>query len=332
MKIAIITIHDPKVNYGSTLQSCATYSFVKQLGYDVEIINYCPQYKTFLQRIKRYFVKLIFLIPYIIRANKFKRYFMEHAILTKKYKNYKDLSYNPPKADVYITGSDVIWNRMVNPEGNDDAFYLRFVQDAFKMSYAPSMGEIQNNVNLNFIKQRISDFKYISVREYDSKKQLEDMGFANVECVLDPVFLLDKKYYLGISKTNIYGRYILVYLMSKSNFSEYVIKFIKKKLKLKVLLIGGFKRKCDCEYYDRTTGPIDFITYINNAEYIVTDSFHCVSFSLIFNKEFCFVPSKKCNMRIENILSITHLLDRIVSDYKDIDKVLNPIKYDIVNK
>ena len=128
MKVNIITIHDPDVNYGSTLQSCGTYNFIKNLGYDVEIINYKPHYGSAINRVKHYIINHLFIIPYRIRRKKIDIYFIEHAKLSKEYHTYDDLKNNPPKGDVYITGSDVIWNRDINPEGGDKAFYLGFVK------------------------------------------------------------------------------------------------------------------------------------------------------------------------------------------------------------
>ena len=127
MKVSIITIHDPDVNYGSTLQSCGTYNFTKELGYDVEIINYKPNYLTFGQSVKKTLAKVLYLKGALSRRKKINKYFQKHAKLTKLYKSKRELEVCPPEADVYITGSDVIWNRDVNPEGADSSFYLGFV-------------------------------------------------------------------------------------------------------------------------------------------------------------------------------------------------------------
>lgn len=190
MKVKIITIHDPDVNYGSTLQSCGTYNFVKSLGYDVEIIDYKPNYKGFTHRIKKNLVNMMFHEKYKTRRRKIDSYFSKHVTMTKRYRRYIDLLNDIPTADVYITGSDVIWNRDVNPEGADPAFYLGFVKNGVKMSYGPSMGEIQSESNISFVLNQIKDFKYISVREERSKEQLLVAGLSDVKCVTDPVFCL----------------------------------------------------------------------------------------------------------------------------------------------
>lgn len=332
MKVKIITIHDPDVNYGSTLQSCGTYNFIKNLGYDVEIINYRPNYKTIRTRIKKTFTNLLFLLPYIKRRTKINNYFKYNAKLTCKYKSYKKLCENIPCADVYLTGSDVIWNRDVNPEGNDPAFYLGFVKKGYRMSYAPSMGEIQSNENLMFIKNQIKDFDFITVREEESKEQLESVGLLNVSSVVDPVFLLERDYYDSKVSKNKYGEYSLVYLMSYNEEKKALVKTITNSYKSRVVSFGGFKKKCECEVFIRDAGVEDFLTLISNAKHVITDSFHCIAFCLIFNKQFVYLPSIDSSMRIENILEIAGLSDRIVKNKEDFFSLNSEIDYMKVNE
>lgn len=312
MKVSIITIHDPDVNYGSTLQSCGTYNYVKNLGYDAEIINYKPQYKSMKQRLKITASKLLFLKDAFIRRKKINSYFSKHAKLSRVYKGKNELVAEPPLSDVYIAGSDVIWNRDVNPEGSDPSFYLRFVKNGIKMSYAPSMGELQPKENIQYIIDNISDFSYISVREEKSKEQLIQGGLQNVQCVMDPVFLLDKDYYLKQITKNHYGEYTLVYLMSETVEKRNSVSLLSEKYGDKVIAFGGLKKKSKCDLFVRNAGIEDFLSLIFYANHIITDSFHCIAFSLIFNKQFLYLPSIDSSMRIENILEYANLSERII--------------------
>lgn len=332
MEIKIITIHDPDVNYGSTLQSCGTYNFVSSLGYDVEIINYKPNYKRIRQRIKKVFINFIFLKKYFIRRQKVSLYFKQHAKLTKLYRSYKELIASPPIADTYITGSDVIWNRDVNPEGNDPAFFLGFVEKGKRISYAPSMGEIQSKSNLGYIIRQIENFDFISVREEKSREQLIGEGLKNVHCVLDPVFLMDSQYYRNQMLANQYGEYILVYFMSENILKRKSVEKIHLHFGLKVISFGGFKKKCDCDLFIRDAGVEDFLTLIDNAKFIITDSFHCISFSLIFNKQFCYIPAKDSSMRIENLLQYVDLEERIINNIDNIERIFEVIDFNTVNE
>jgi len=312
MRVKIITIHDPDVNYGSTLQSCGSYNFIKELGYDTEIINYKPNYLSPSQSIKKVIPKIIYFKEASSRRKKINKYFQKHAKLTKVYKLKQELEMNPPEADVYITGSDVIWNRDVNPEGADSSFYLGFVNKGVKISYAPSMGEIQTQDNLDYIVEQIRDFKYISVREEQSKEQLINAGLSNVECVLDPVFLMPKEYYEQQVFNNIYGNYTLVYLMSDTPEKRKMVQNITREYGNPVIGFGGLKQKSECNLFLRDVGVEDFLTLIYHAKNIITDSFHCVAFSLIFEKQFLYLPSIDSSMRIENLLSYGNLENYII--------------------
>lgn len=330
MKIEIITIHDPDVNYGSTLQSCGTFNFIKNLGYNVEIINYRPNYKSTLQRLKRKLINLLFYKDSLIRRKKINSYFSKYANLSKQYNSYDELFNDPPVAEVYITGSDVIWNKDVNPEGADSAYYLGFVKNGICMSYAPSMGEIQPAENILFIKKQISDFKFISVREELSKKQLINAGINNVYCTIDPVFLLDRSYYEEQVTENKYGEYTLVYLMTGNKTKRKKVNDITCEYGSIVIGFGGFKQKCDCNKYIRDAGVEDFLSLIYYAKHIVTDSFHCICFSLIFEKQFLYLPSIDSSMRIENILSYVNLENRIIMPHSSGEFPKNEINYEIV--
>ena len=327
VKVKTITIHDPDVNYGSTLQACATYNFIKGLGYDVEIINYRPNYKSLKQRFKKALTNALFMKEYKTRRKKIEGYFEAHAKLTDVYHNLEDLKSNPPVADVFITGSDVIWNRDVNSEGADVAFYLGFVTSGYKMSYAPSMGEIQSKENVSFIVSQINDFRFISVREEESKRQLAEAGLKDAVCVTDPVFLMPRSYYEEQIVENKHGEYILVYLMSFTDQKRQKVAELAGKLGGKVIGLGGFKQKCDCDTYIRDAGVEDFLSLIYHAKYIITDSFHCIAFSLMFEKQFAYFPSIDSNMRIDNILSYVDLQNRVVKADDSRFNVLNSIYY-----
>lgn len=330
MKVKIITIHDPDVNYGSTLQSCGTFNYVRQKGYDVQIIDYRPNYKTLKQKLKRIIAGSLFFKAYVTRRNKINGYFRQHASLTPKYSKYSQLRDNPPEADVYITGSDVIWNRDVNSEGGDSAYYLGFVKKGFKMSYAPSMGEIQSDRNIAFIAKQVKGFQYLSVREEISKDQLEQYGLQSVACVLDPVFLMDYEYYKHQTHEVEGGNYTLVYLMSDNPLKRSQVESLSQKYGERVIALGGFKEKCNCDRFIRDAGVEDFLSLILHANHIITDSFHCVAFSLIFKKDFLYLPSVDSSMRIENLLNYVDLEGRIIRSEEDMKKSKEAIDYEEV--
>lgn len=330
MKISLITIHDIGNNYGSTLQSCALYRYLKKLGYEVELVNYQPQYKSLMGMLKTIAVNLIFLRNYLVRKRKFETYYKSYMKLTSIYKNYLALCNNPPKADVYMVGSDQVWN-VTFPCGQDDAYYLNYINSPNKISYASSLGREFNMAELHSLKQKINNFCYISVREHYSSLQLSTIGI-NANYVLDPVFLLSNDDYLQDIKIPSYKKYLLVYAINKDELLDMVAQRISLERNLKVILIGGFAKKIKCHAFYRSAGPKDFLSLIANAEFILTSSFHGAAFSLIFNKQFLVVQPKINSLRIKDLLNSLGITNREIKDFNDYEKHKNNINYNIINK
>lgn len=335
MKIYIISLLNSSGNWGTVFQCYALNKFLLNKGYNAQVINYKVKYEykdNVKIVIRTFFGRLLNLPKYIVRTYKFNNFINRNINLTKKrYINYKQLLNDCPKGDVYIVGSDQIWNSHF-PCGRDLAYYLQFVEHGKKMSYAASLGRDDfTKDELLDIKQKIKDFDYISVRESSGKSQLESVKLKNVYHVCDPVFLLDKEDYLKLTSTKkVKGEYILIY----SNRSELLSKAIKKiseKENLKIISIGGLLKKFECDYFYKTAGPAEFLSLINNAKYIVTDSFHCTAFSIIFNKSFM-VALQSNPARIKSILQVAGLNDRIMKAVNDIDNIYKPINYKGVNE
>ena len=314
MKTLTITLHDTD-NCGSSLQAFALQHFLITHGIDNEIIDYVPSYtqnngspfKTFIRNI-------IFRKSYLQRRKKFQNFINKNLKLTKrKYKTYQELENNPPQADIYITGSDQLWNNSYAC-GNDPAFYLGFVnkEDTQKISYAVSIGKCNVNENdLKLVKEYGNDFKWISLREKINVKDVEKVvNKVPIVHVCDPVLLNDAKEYDKIKKFRIIEeKYILVYVAQAINKAELnrIVKEIAKKDGLKIVFIGTYRSKCDCDFHVKDMDPGDFLSLIYNAEYIISNSFHATMFSLIYNKQFIAILPKENGNRISEILELTNL-------------------------
>ena len=206
MKIKTLTTYNV-YNYGASLQAYALMTYLSQLGHDVEIINYQPEYLTRKYNYKwvnpeskmsRYALTRVvyrilkFLQRQTTLANK--RLFdnFTHHMLhetTQLYHTFDELQKNPPEADVYIVGSDQIWN-IFYEAGRDPAFYLEFVRTGRRASYAASFSYIDiDEENRERIALSLSKFDAVSVREYHGIDLLRTMGLDGT-WVLDPVFLL----------------------------------------------------------------------------------------------------------------------------------------------
>lgn len=345
MKICTITSHWV-YNYGASLQAFALQKYLESEGNAVEIINYRPEYTKrrynllafptsgIKWKIVKYFPPAILLLwPYVIlhsgmlrtwkRKNAFDEFTQAYLSLTsKEYSSLDELRKSSPEADIYIAGSDQIWNANMN-NGKDPAYFLDFGKPATKRcSYAASVAmEELSEEQAVFFKDKLSKFDRISIREKSSIDLLEKIGIINITHVLDPVFLLEKGYWMDISEkakqySCIEERYLLLYDFL-GNDPE-MIKFAKKiakERKIKIVSLVDFRGHSFADYNIRDAGPLEFLSLIRNAEVVVSSSFHATAFSIIFEKDFYVFQIKlkyvKNNSRMIDLLKQFNLENRL---------------------
>ena len=230
---------------------------------------------------------------------------------------------------MYITGSDQIWNPSYLC-GQDPAYYLEFVKDPDKKySYAASIGksEIPDDQK-EYIVSKVRDFRSISVREKTSAEFLQERVPCPVDYVCDPVFLLEKSNYETIlKKPDTNKPYILVYLVQPSSVLNQLIAELRKKYGAQVILIYGLKKNCDCDMHILDVAPDEFLGFIAGATYVVASSFHAAAFCHIFQKQFAMVLPKANTARITQLLDVSGLQNRIISENDDIENALKEIDY-----
>ena len=325
--ISIITIHSI-YNYGSALQSYATQKFINDLGYDAKLIDYRPKYDRSLKRlIKDLAIIVLFFNKYFKRKKNYDDFhYKKMKLSSKMYKTYDELIKNPPISDIYISGSDQVWNTYF-PCGKDPAYTLEFVKNENKISYAASMGRSDMSIDdLKRLANRIADYKWISMREQSGVDQLKKVGVGSIN-VSDPVFLLSANYYRTISVKSKFRNYILVYSVHQSKELSDIVEEYKRRLGLDVVLVGDFPVKCYHDISLKEAGPLEFLGLINGADFIITNSFHCVSFSLILEKQFIAVMPKVNTSRISNILGVAGLNSRAYENILNLPGKLEKIDY-----
>lgn len=348
MKIKTITCHHV-YNYGASLQAYALQHYLETLGHEVEIIDFnpwfhCDRYNPFwmpknaigraAQIIKIFpFMRYVW-YPYKAykggmfktwgRKAAFDKFEKEYYHLTPiKYYSSEQLQKKPPRADVYVAGSDQIWNTF-SENGKEPGYYLDFGKESIKrISYAASLATstIKEEYKV-FIKEKLARFNAISVREKTGAKLLIDLGIDNISVVLDPVFLLDKSEWKQLSlKGNLYGlsheSYVLVYdfLGNDDNMISFVKAYAKEK-SLKIVSINDFSERGYADININNAGPLEFLSLIDNAACVVASSFHATAFSVIFEKEFYTFNLKGHNnsSRMLDFLSTIGLQDRMNSE------------------
>lgn len=355
MLINTITCHHA-YNYGATLQAYALQQYLEQQGNEVTIIRFEPPYYSFydwrvLDKGSRPY-NLAKKIPVLTPLLRLRKFFLTRRVIGRKYafdsfdKEYLHLSQTvyhssaeiksePPVAELYIAGSDQIWNtNMMN--GSEGAYYLDFgARETIRASYAASFGVSEIKPELKrFVKDKLSKLNFISVREKTALSILEDLGITTGVCVLDPVFLLNREKWCEIAskakKQNLPDNYILLYdLKSEKDIVSFVQNYSFMH-NLPIVSINDTYVSKYADYNVNDAGPAEFINLILNASVVIANSFHATAFSLILNKEFYVFPLSKYNnsSRMIDLLSEFGCVERFnpigISscklDYNEINK------------
>lgn len=347
MNVKVITRHAPS-NYGSLLQSIATIKTIERLGHACQIIDYIRNDERGLKAIttplsnkKEWSGNILKRIAYIllrypeehIAERKFERMRSKYLKLTERCTNITELS--NLTADVFMTGSDQVWGPTLNGK-YDEAYFLSFVRNTKKTAYAASFGRTEFTLStISQYKKMLSKYDDIAVREDSAVELLDNMHIRCVGQVLDPTLLLTGDEWRAFIKNDhiIQGKYVLVYqLHNNPVLSDYAVRFAEH-VGLPLYRVSPtfhqFKRGGHFLYLPELS---DFLSYIKDCTYFITDSFHGTAFALNFNKQFIeILPNNKTGSRNQSILRLTGLEDRIINDYNDFSICNRVIDYDRVN-
>lgn len=323
MKVGIITFHWA-TNYGAVLQSYALCRYLSELGNDVRIIDYYPsKYKKSF--VNAFLTKHLHLIPgrlkEISKEKQIESFRSAHLNRTQYFSSGKKLKNFD--FDCYICGSDQIWNESFLQYGEcgmASSYFLDFAPaDKIIASYAASFGTVRYSERLKpHIKKCLDRFDFISVRENTAVNILIDIGIEACRVVPDPTLLLDKSDYekllLSNGKEN---KYNFVYMLHRRlSDAENVMKALDENENI----------VCD------NIGIEEWLTNIYYAEHVITNSFHGVVFSIIFEKPFTalLIDGSGMNDRLLTLLEKLDLTDRISTDKKT--AVTSPIDYKSVKE
>lgn len=326
MKIGIIT----KIgkNYGAILQAYALKKKLYDLGHEAHIIKYTPEISVKSYRVCKFpwrfrgaLANIKSAIHYKSHKKSTKRFLKfreKYFDFVGDYNNDVEIEENPPQCDIYITGSDQVWNPVIS---FDKAFYCCFADkytNSKKASYAASIGlrEIPEHFREDF-KLRVSGFDYISVREEQAVKILSEMGIS-ANLAPDPTLLLDKKDWHSISKSVIDSPYILCYFVSVPKGIDSIVKEIKKRLGLKVVNLMTTEESAKIgDVRIRDAGPEEFLGLFEGASFVITSSFHGTVFSLINQKPFVVTLYSQTSSRVTDLLYKFGLERRILDTHCD---------------
>lgn len=320
--IGVITFHRP-VNAGSFLQAYATQEVLQEKGYDPEIIDFYStqqrhQYsKLYLNNLTHktwkmtlflviYSLGLLFFVRRINAYNKDYHAFVEqHLKLTKdQYKDEDGLKVLEGKYEVYMSGSDQIWNTSA-PDASD-AYFLSFIKTGRKVAYGPSLGN--DNAALTAKAVLLKDYSALSVREAEAANYLSKLLVTNVETVLDPTFLPEVSVYDQIEEdAGIDGKYIFFYGIGYNIRQRILVRRIAKKQGLRVITWNPQQYLFDRIFIrgvrqPRTQTPGTWISLIKNADLVLSGSFHGSVFSVLYRKRFSILSARNNRLSLfENL-------------------------------
>lgn len=343
MKIAILTFHYA-INYGAVLQAYATQKWLMKQGVESEIINYVPieqeskynpvmikknclvDIKTkplrSIARFVRY--KLLTERQYVEKTNKFK-YFLENNLKITPIIRYREelTNLNNDGYDGFICGSDQIWNPEITKEF-DKTYFCDFVKaNTRRIAYAASAGDTSALNQLEYKDEffrLLNYFNTIGVREQSLSDFIVEESSIKSVVTLDPTLLLEKDDYEGITATpkQFDKEYVLVYQLARNPQANDIAMRVAKERNLEIIEVcGAFYNKPHSKNIVCNAGPSELLGLIRNAAYVVTNSFHGTTLSIVFRKDFSTILSKKRNSRIVDLLESIKLENRIVNFNKD---------------
>lgn len=326
MKFGILTFHRSR-NYGAVLQAYALCYALNKLGVETEIIDYSCQnieeklklwipskniVKSILQFAFRFRKKLVF--------DSFERNILKKSKKLKRGETIGFLNYY----DAIVVGSDQVWNEQIT--GNDNIYFLANINSG-KIAYAVSVGdtiEISESA-LNYIKQ----FDTISVRERKLQKYLASEDIESCICC-DPTILAGVDCFEQIVAPPLRQKgYVFVFMIWDS---KNLLNNARKFAEINGLDIISSKGSIDFFLHCR---PQEFLSWIKNAAYVFTNSFHGTVFSLLYHKKFVSSICKRqgeSNLRIQELLTSVGCCSNILTDENcQVKNILEP-DYNLIDK
>jgi len=346
-KIALISIHWAN-NYGSSLQTFASIHTLSKYG-EVSTLDYRNTYtQKGMQWIRwgkrprdilRIGKDIFRLLPRYRVIQKFKAFSYKYFNLSSIMKSPKDFENIEKEFDIFISGSDQLWNPLIVSENQkiDGRYFLDFISQKPKLSYASSLGSYQySKEEKPKIIKFLNSYKALSIREQDASIYMQELLQKPITNLIDPTLMLDKNMWLealNIPKDTKLKPYILVYALIKDKTLKHLVNQVRQRLNLEVISIDQDPfSNISPNKHIKDASPLDFVSFFANASFVITNSFHGTCFSLNFNIPFIISTPPSSLNRIESLLSATALSSRIITPKSNLDKlILEPLDFTYAN-
>ncbi len=310
MKISLLTIWRVK-NYGAELQAYATIKALQDLGHEVEIVDFRlgDLDRSVVKRMER-------VVFYLCRGNyKLLRFWNRYFPASRRYRSVDELRKNPPKADVYVVGSDQVWNDDITKEAAG-LFFLDFLEEGVrKVSYASSFGNSQVSEKIErLVSERLSEFSAVSCRELLGVEYLRDCYGIDAMNVIDPTLLIDD--YSELTGVIEEKRVLAYYPLSEYPELETFSRTLGDEMGLEHRVVNWKKYVCGV-VWDRASVE-EWVKTIAESSIVVTQSFHGMVFSLLYKRQFIVVVQDERRAgRVLGLLEQLGLLDRCFMSVED---------------
>lgn len=340
-RVGIITRYFNNFNYGGLLQSYALQQFIQSMGFDVKQISFTftkSRGSLYINTAIKNIIKSLFFHEYSRHVRRWRtglKAFERTIPHTEQIYSNKNIKDCVKEFDIFICGSDQIWNLDFS---NLYYYALGFVPDnKKKISYSASIGKSRLDKNEKAqMYPYLKRLDYISLRETQLQAEISKDIQKEVEVVCDPAMLLNRKQWDKIKKPSDLKNYIFVYLLGDDENQRRLATQFAKKKELQIVFIPYtlrlFRLKKISQFGDIQPDNIDpagFIGLIENAEYVITDSFHASVFSILYHTDF-YVFERKGGEGDENMGSRLHTLldkmllkDRLLPDDVTLEEMLS---------
>ena len=356
MRIGIVTYWSSSDNYGQQLQCFALQKYLIGLGHDAYLIKYMPtshiplwrqiarsvKYRLLVsseQKEKDRNTKLISERNKLLNCRRGFKEFRDKYIKSTEivYRNIKELRNNPPDADIYVCGSDQVWNNSLK-DPDTAGWFLDFGKPTAKrVSYAASIGRDIDSCEINRFTRYLKNFNAISVREQKAYALCHQLGFDKSIIAIDPTLLLNSSAYDSIeidsNGTDVAGKpYVFIYTLNirtaeEIYWDDFQKIIAKDGLQIRSVSSSGYlpaRELLPGVQNEQATIP-EWLSLIKHSEYVITTSFHGVVFCLLYHKPFYAVllnnEYSKGNDRIISLLEFLHLSNLIVSNSESLKQI-----------
>lgn len=357
MKIGILTL-PLHTNYGGILQAWALQTVLERMGHEVKVLNRVQQFHSYSFRgvIKsdvKNFIKQIINnknaeLLSIQRKNisqAIRPFIDKYINLSEELLSFEDIYRfaRDENFDAYIVGSDQVWRPRYVPYIDEMFFSFDQRDSILKIAYAVSFGTDKceyTSEQSTMCSKLLHNFTGVSVRELSGVNLCRECFNHEAIEVLDPTLLLQKNDYLNLvdkeiyeSKKNGVFAYILDETKEKNDIIHYIADLSKQNvftcMPPNAATYKNYKKNPKTCIFPPLT---QWIKSFDDAEMVVTDSFHGTVFSIIFNKPFWVIGNKERGMsRFESLLNLFGLEYRLINGQKSVDW-MRPIDWDTVNK